>query len=143
MSALTWLLVLALENRYSIWLTAGDPGTPVTVIWAPSCSCGPRSPPSTTWSGCVGQWPEVSVRSSTGPPGDARPTTVSCVWKVQPPGQPGSPGFGVTGMFAVTVVSGNGPAAALTPGRCAVPASWAVAAWAVAVTSEPCWAANA
>ena len=41
------------------------------------------------------------------------------------------------------VVSGKGPAAAVTPGRCAVAASWAVLAWAVAVTSEPCWAANA
>ena len=46
-------------------------------------------------------------------------------------------------MVAVTVVSGNGPAAAVTPGSWAVAASWAVLAWAVAVTSEPCWAANA
>src|ERR1700756_700501 len=105
----------------------GDPGTPVTVTWAPSCSPGPRTSPSTTWSGCVGQWPDSSVRSSTGPPGEGRPTTVNWVWNTPPEG-PDWPDGGATGMVAVTVASGNGPAAAVTPGRCAVAASWAVVA---------------
>ncbi len=46
-------------------------------------------------------------------------------------------------MVAVTVASGNGPAVAVTPGACAVLATWAAVALVVAVTSEPCWAANA
>ena len=82
------------------------------------------------------------MRSSTGPPGDGRPTTVSWVWKMAVPGPPW-PGGGVTGMLALIVASGKGPAAAVTPGRWAVAASWAVVALAVAVTSEPRWAANA
>ena len=163
----------ALEKRYSIWLTSGapgarsaaisegstqawavwvievakptmvrcgDPGRPVTVIWVPMFSPGPRVSLRTIWSGWVGQRPDSSVRSSTGPPGDGRPTRASCCWKT--PGGPW-PGGGVNGTSAVMVVSGKGPAAAVTPGRCAVAASWAVLAWAVAVTSEPCWAANA
>jgi hypothetical protein len=134
-----WVIELAKPTM----VRCGDPGTPVTVIWAPICSPGPRASFSTTWSCCVGQWPEVNVRSSTGPPGDGRPTTVSWVWKTPPPGGPDWPGGGVTGMSAVTVASGNGPAAAVTPGRWAVAASWSVLAWAVVVTSEPCWAANA
>ena len=46
----------------------------------------------------------------------------------------------------MTVVSANGPAAAVTPGSLVVAASWADEAWAVltaAVTCEPCCAANA
>ena len=170
---MTWLPVAARAKRYSIWLTSGvpgarsaptsdgstqaaavwvielakptivrwgDPGTPVTVSWVPMLSPGPLMSLRTIWFGCVGQWPDSSVRSSTGPPGDARPTRVSCCWKT--PGGPW-PGGGVNGTVAVMVVSGKGPAAAVTPGRCAVAASWAAEAWAVAVTSEPCWAANA
>ena len=135
--------VWVIEVAKPTMVRCGDPGTPVTVICVPICSPGPRASFSTTWSGCAGQWPDSSVRSSTGPPGEGRPTTVSCVWNTPPPGGPETPGGGVTGMVAVTVASGNGPAAAVTPGRCAVAASWAVVAWAVAVTSEPCWAANA
>src|SRR5690348_12343239 len=150
MSALIPAEVAAPEKRYIIWLTSGapgarsaatsdgstqawavwvievakptmvrrgEPGTPVTVICAPICSPGPRASFSTTWSGRVGQWPDSSVRSSTGPPGEGRPTTVSCVEKTPPPDG------AVTGTVAVTVASGKGPAAAVTPGRCAVAAS--------------------
>ena len=63
------------------------------------------------------------MRSSTGPPGEARPTTVSWVWKIPPPGGPCCPGGEVTGMVALTVVSENGPATAVTPGSFAVAAS--------------------
>ena len=46
-------------------------------------------------------------------------------------------------MIAVTVVSGNGPAVAVTPGSRAVAASWADEALLVAVTCAPCCAATA
>ena len=39
-------------------VSLGDPGTPVTVSWAPICSPGPRTLFSTIWSGWVGQWPD-------------------------------------------------------------------------------------
>src|SRR5579862_8480228 len=119
----------------------GDPGAPVTVTRAPTLTPGPRSSPSTTCPTLVGQWPDFSVRSSTGPPGDARPTTVSCVWNT--PEGPDCPDGGPTGMVALTVVSGNGPAAAVTPGSRVVAASPAGEPATVAVTSEPCCAANA
>src|SRR5260370_26424741 len=121
----------------------GDPGTPVTVICVPMPIDGPiRMSFSTTCPGCVAQWPDSRVRSSTGPSGEERPTMVSYSWKT-PPGGPEWPGGGVTGMFAVTVVSGNGPAAAVTPGSRVVAASWADEALVVAVTSDAPSAANA
>src|SRR6516165_7543914 len=68
-----WVIDLAKPTT----VRCGDPGTPVTVICAPMATAGPRSV-STTCPGWVAQWPEVSVRSSTGPPGEARPATVIC-----------------------------------------------------------------
>src|SRR6516165_10307899 len=164
MSAVTSAVVPALAKRYSICATSGVPGArsaaisagatqawavlvidvalPTTVRRVPMPIPAPwPSLCSTTCPGCVAQWPEISVRSSTGPPGDGRPTTVicCCVWR----GGPDWPGGGGRSMVAVTVVWGNGPAAAVTPARWVVAASWAGEAWVAAVTSEPCRAANA
>src|SRR6516165_2553679 len=60
----------------------GEPGTPVTVSCEPRLTFSPAALDSTTCPGPVGQWPEVSARSSTGPPGEERPTRVSCWWTV-------------------------------------------------------------
>ena len=53
-SAQAWA-VWVIEVAKPTMVRCGDPGTPVTVICDPSCSCGPWTPPSTTWSGRVGQ----------------------------------------------------------------------------------------
>src|SRR6516165_10712317 len=90
----------------------GEPGTSVTVTCVPIATVEPwPSVSSTTCPGCVAQWPECSVRSSTGPPGEARPTTVICCC-IEREG-PDWPGGGGTSIVAVTVVCGNGPAAAV------------------------------
>ena len=67
------------------------------------------------------------------------PTTVICCVGKEKPDWPG----GGASMVAVTVVWGNGPAAAVTPARPVVAASWAGVALLAAVTSAPCRAANA
>ena len=54
-------------------------GNPVTVIVLPTCGPPPPEKPSSTiWPGPVTQCPAISTASSTGPPADARPTSVSC-----------------------------------------------------------------
>jgi hypothetical protein len=55
----------------------GEPGTPVTVTCDPTPTCRPDWLDSTICPGPVGQWPDFSVRLSTGPPGEERPTRVS------------------------------------------------------------------
>src|SRR5215472_15808945 len=60
----------------------GEPASPVTVSCEPRLTFSPAALDSTTCPGPVGQWPEVSVRSSTGPPGEERSTRVSCWWTV-------------------------------------------------------------
>src|SRR5215470_4722126 len=51
-------------------VSLGEPGTPVTVTCDPIPSCRPDWLDSTTCPGPVGQWPALSVRSSTAPPGE-------------------------------------------------------------------------
>src|SRR5262249_23076224 len=114
--------VVVIDVAVPTTVRRGEPGTPVTVSCVPMPIPAPwPSLCSTTCPGCVAQWPEISVRSSTGPPGDARPTTVicCCVWREGPDW----PGGGGRSMVAVTVVWGNGPAAAVTPARPLVPAT--------------------
>src|SRR5215472_2133804 len=73
--------VPVIERAYPTTVSLGFPGAEVTVTLAPSGAgivgplCGTLLD-STIWPGRCAQWPEVRVRSSTGPPGDARPTTV-------------------------------------------------------------------
>src|SRR6266849_5990545 len=91
----------------------------------------------TTWSGAVGQCPDLSVRSSTGPLGEDRPTR--CTWMLPAPLTPGMVNL------AAAVVSGNGPATPVTPDTCEVAASRADGAAdsdMSAATSAPCWAAK-
>ena len=115
------------------------PGTPVTV----TCGRAGLRPTGRARAHDLPRLPDptarVSVTSSTGPPGEARPTTVSWPWLTPTVRRPGRRRLRVV---AVTVVSANGPAAAVTPGsrwwrragRRGLP---------VAVTWAPCWAANA
>src|SRR5262249_39532224 len=56
----------------------GEPGTPVTVSCDPTPSCRPDWLDNTICPGPSAQWPAFSVRSSTWPPGEERPTRVSC-----------------------------------------------------------------
>ena len=113
-----WVIDVALPTT----VRRGEPGTPITVICVPMRTPAPwPSVSSTTCPGCVAQWPEINVRSSTGPPGEARPTTVICCCMGRK--GPDWPGGGGTSIVAVTVVSGNGPAAAVTPGSRTVAAS--------------------
>ncbi len=59
----------------------GRPGALVTVTFVPSDRSSWKSlaglNASTTWPARRGQCPECRVRSSTGPPGEARPANVS------------------------------------------------------------------
>jgi len=59
-------------------VSVGKPGTPVTVTCDPASSGRPDWLDNTICPGPWAQWPAVSVRSSTGPPGEARPTRMSC-----------------------------------------------------------------
>ena len=117
-----WVIDVAVPTT----VRRGEPGTLVTVICVPMPTRGAwpsgawPSVSSTACPGCVAQWPAISVRSSTGPPGDARPTTVIC-WAGRE--TPNWPCAGGTSIVAVTVVSGNGPAAAVTPASRVVAAS--------------------
>jgi len=175
MSAFTAAFVPALAKRYSICATAGapgarsaaisagttqacavsvaevatpttvrfgEPGTPITVTCAPTDTAGPRPDRDhTTSPGRWAQRPAVSVRSSTGPPGDARPARASWSWKM-----PWPPSGALKPTCARTVSSGNGPAAAVTPGSVVVAVARAAEARPVstaAVTCAPRCAANA
>ncbi len=126
------VLVIELAKPTTVSVTAC--GNPVTVIVLPTC--GPPPPAvafSTTWPGPVTQCPAVSTASSTGPPGEARPTRMSCpkAWPLHCVG---------------TVASANGPAIAVTPRRERVLASCdgsARAGFTVTVRCAPFWAAKA
>src|SRR6516225_8991938 len=134
--------VLVIEVAVPTTVRCGEPGALFTVTGVPMATVAPwPSVSSTTCPGCVAQWPDFSVRSSTGPPGEARPATVSCCSMGR--GGPDWPAGGGTSMIVVTVAWGNGPAVAVTPGSRVVAASWPGEAVLVAVTCEPCWAANA
>src|SRR5215468_2080832 len=79
--------VVVIDVAVPTTVRRGEPGTPVTVSCVPMPTREAWPSVSTTaCPGCVAQWPEISVRSSTGPPGDARPTTVicCCVWREGP-----------------------------------------------------------
>ena len=66
--------VWVIEVAKPTMVRCGGPGTPVTVTWVPIPIDGPNLMLfQTTWPGCVGQWPDSSVRSSTGPPGEDGP----------------------------------------------------------------------
>src|SRR5262249_47943975 len=76
--------VPGIEVAYPTTVSLGLPGAEVTVILAPSGGDIVYAPcctllDSTIWPGRRAQWPEVRVRSSTGPPGEARPIIVSVV----------------------------------------------------------------
>ena len=126
--------VLVTELPKPTTVSAGVPGTPVTVRVLPSPGPPPPGlPSSTTWPGPSGQCPAFSTRSSTGPPVEPRPASVSC-----PNGWPPN--------CVWTVDSANGPAAAVTPPRWRVAASSAAlarAVFTVTVTCAPCCAPNA
>src|SRR5215471_14767689 len=90
-------------------VSTGCPGALVTVIWLPmSCATGAgplwKSRESTISPGRCAHRPASSVRSSTGPPEEARPATVA--------GCRGMPPWVLT--RGVMVASANGPAAAVT-----------------------------
>jgi len=90
-------------------VSTGCPGALVTVIWLPM-SCVTRAGPlwksreSTISPGRCAHRPASRVRSSTGPPGEARPATVAGC-RVMPP-------WVLT--RGVMVASANGPAVAVT-----------------------------
>src|SRR3984893_18685533 len=102
-------------------VSLGEPGTPVTVSWDPIPACRPSWLDRTICPGPSAQWPAVSVRSSTGPPGEAPPPRVSgwhtvtglpfLAWPAE------TVTTGVTCAVTATVVSGNGPVEAVTPAR--------------------------
>ena len=119
-------------------VSRGEPGTPCTVTCEPTEACGPFPlPDQTTSPACRAQRPAVSVRASTGPPGDARPTRFS--WVENTPWPPGPADGAVKLISAPTVTCGNGPEAAVTPGSLAMAASRAAEtrAFTAAVTCAP------
>ena len=91
-------------------VNCGFPGALVTVTVSPIPTPKPSVLASTTiWPVRCGQWPASSVMSSTGPPGVARPASVSGGRSAT--GAPGEESL------AVTSASANGPAAATTCGQ--------------------------
>src|SRR5262249_56391966 len=104
------LAVSVIDLATPTTVSTGCVGALVTVIWVPmSCAAEPgplKSRESTISPGRCAHRPASSVRSSTGPPGDARPATVFG-GRVNPP-------CALT--REVMVASANGPAAALTCG---------------------------
>src|SRR5215472_6993959 len=120
--------------------TVRDPGFLLAVIREPSGRPRPESRESTISPGRCGQRPCSRLRSSSGPPGAARPTSVIGGAANVPP-DPGGPGS-----IGVIVTSGNGPDDAVTPGSLPVAPSCAAVArpeLTVATRWAPCWAANA
>src|ERR1019366_5488095 len=134
-SAATWAgttqapAVAVIEVAYQTTVSLGFPGAVVTVSLLPSAgdiACAPVCPllDSTIWPGLRAQWPWVRVRSSTGPPGDARPATVPVTLRTggRPPGAdlgaagppPCEPAGADRAAWSVAVTIGNGPAAAVT-----------------------------
>src|SRR5438876_10608444 len=103
------------ESAKPTTVSAGVPGTPVMVTEVPR---GMKPAPgqvlsSTIWLSCRGQWPIFSTTSSAGPPGTARPATVSVNGDVWPD------------IVALTAAVGTGPRAAVTCGSEVVAVSWA------------------
>ena len=126
--------VLVMELAKPTTVNVTGCGNPVMMSLLPTT--GPPSPGlvfSTTWPGPVTQRPPSGTTSSTGPPGEGRPTSVSC-----PKGWPLHCDW--------TVAAPNGPAIAVTPGRDRVAASRAGPAWAgftVTTRCAPFWTAKA
>src|ERR1700726_1962330 len=90
------------------------------------------------WLSFAGQWPCCKVRSSTGPPGEDRPTRFSGVEIV--------PAACGTGTCAVTLSAANGPATAVTPATfvaAVICAADATDVSTVKARSAPCCDANA
>jgi hypothetical protein len=71
---------LVTESAYPTTVSVGFPGRPVTTIFEPSTmkirSPGDGSLAMTIWPGPSAQWPDCRVRSSIGPPAEARPASV-------------------------------------------------------------------
>src|SRR5262245_56043706 len=131
-----WLIELAMPTTVNL----GRPGTPTAVTCAPGGKPNWKSLESTISPGRCAHRPCRRVRSSSGPPGEARPTSVSG-GPVNCPPDPGGPGS-----CGVMVTSGYGPAAAVTCGSRVLAASWAVVALPesmAATRCAPCWAAKA
>src|SRR5215469_14084714 len=129
-----WLTDVATPTRVS----TGDPGTPRAVICEPTGMPRLESLDRTNSPGRLGQWPRMRVRSSRGPPGEGRPTSVT--------GGPLKPTPLPTLICGVTVTSPNGPDIALTDGNLRVAASCrgvARSAFTVTTRCGPRWAANA
>src|SRR5579859_4736766 len=104
---------LLTEAAMPTMVSTGLPGRLVMVSRVPSgmekFEPGLGSLDRTTWPGRCAQCPDCRVRSSSGPPGEARPTSVVGGKVTSPPPDPSACAFGVT------VTSPNGPAAAVTP----------------------------
>src|SRR5215468_8023318 len=113
------LAVSVIDLATPTTVSTGCPGALVTVIWVPmSCAAvlGPpwKSRERTISPGRCAHRPASSVRSSTGPPEEARPATVAGC-SVTPPS---------VLIRGVMVASANGPAAAVTCGSRRVDPSW-------------------
>ena len=136
--------VLVAEVPTPTIVSFGLPGALVSVItwpWLRPCPAPvpARLPEITICPVAAGQCPDDSAMSSTGPPGDERPASVSA-------GNCTGPWTAGTVAVTVTVASANGPAAAVTPASRPVAASSAAGAFrafTVTVASAPCCAANA
>src|SRR4051812_25683617 len=107
-------------------------GRSATVIVSPSATAPPAESLDTAISpGARGQRPSPTVSVSSGPPGPDLPTTTT-------------DGMVRPRTVRSTVVCGYGPAAAVTPDRCAVPRSVlsGVDLAKAATTCAPCWRAK-
>src|ERR1700678_3157658 len=73
------LPVFVTEFAKPTTVSTGEPDRPVSVIVVPDWIRAFFRPwlAQTTWSSAVGQCPDCRARSSTGPPGEARPVSVS------------------------------------------------------------------
>jgi hypothetical protein len=131
--------VFVTEFAIPTTVSTGEPLTPVSVSVTPGVITRDSRPcwAQTIWLSAAGQCPDSSVRSSTGPPGELRPVSVS-----GSPALPGTPGMFTS---AVTEVCGNGPADAVTPDSRVVAASSAADTDGAtsAVTSAPRCTTNA
>src|SRR5262249_19594842 len=105
--------VPVIERAYPTTVSRGFPGAEVTVSLVPS-GADIVGPPcctlldSTIWPGRCAQWPEVRVRSSTGPPGEARPITVTITGGGGGGGGPALPAPGGGGGPALPAPGGVG-----------------------------------
>ncbi len=132
---------LSTESAMPTTVRVTLPAAPGMVSCVPSGTVTPLpglgSLASTSCPGPSAQCPDCRVRSSTGPPGEARPATSIGPQGNSPPGPD---------CLGLTVTSANGPAAAVTSASRVVAASSALVALAgstIAITCAPRWAANA